>query len=69
MIKHLLKEKNFSNGDMVYVGDEVRDIKAAKKARVRVIAVTWGLNSRKILEKEHPDYLVDRPQELLKIQL
>jgi phosphoglycolate phosphatase len=49
------------------IGDEVRDIAAARKAGIAIAAVTWGYNSRAALERAHPDYLVTRPAELLQL--
>jgi phosphoglycolate phosphatase-like HAD superfamily hydrolase len=46
----------------VYVGDEVRDIVAARKAGVDVAAVSWGYNTREVLAKHEPDYLIERPE-------
>ena len=52
--------------DAVYVGDSPFDIRAAKAAGVGSIAVTWGrIHSRKRLESEHPDAVVDTVEELL----
>ena len=59
-----LKEKY---GQIVYVGDEIRDIEACKKAGVKVIAVSWGYNSREALEKCGPDYLVDDVKEIARV--
>jgi len=53
--------------DAIYIGDEVRDIKACKKSGVPIIAVSWGYNSRATLEEAQPDYLVDTPNELLNL--
>ena len=39
--------------DVVYVGDETRDIVAARKLGIRVAAVTWGYNSSEALEAHH----------------
>lgn len=50
---------------MLYVGDEIRDIKAAKKAGVAMAAVTWGFNSAESLKAEAPEHLVHVPAELL----
>lgn len=50
---------------MLYVGDEVRDLKAAKKAGIDSAAVTWGFNSRETLAVENPTHLLDRPLEFL----
>ena len=49
---------------VLYVGDETRDIDAARSSGVRVIAVTWGYNSSKILKAYQPDFLIHSPQEL-----
>lgn len=51
----------------IYVGDEVRDIEAAAKAGVKIIAVTWGFNDREVLKKAKPDYLVETVEELRKL--
>lgn len=66
--KHLKAiQKTFSvrGEEMLYVGDEIRDIKASKKAGVAVAAVTWGFNSTESLEAESPTHVVTSPAELL----
>lgn len=50
---------------MVYVGDEDRDIIAAKKTMIRSIAVTWGYNSQKRLEAVGPDCIVNSPLQII----
>ena len=52
---------------MIYIGDEIRDIRAARKAKIAAAAVTWGLNSEESLQSENPRYLVHSPAELEKI--
>ncbi|MBU0469721.1 MAG: HAD-IA family hydrolase [Candidatus Omnitrophica bacterium] len=64
-IKKTLKMNSINNQDVVYIGDEIRDIVAAKKAGVRVAAVTWGYNSSKALKEQEPDYVVNNPKELI----
>lgn len=54
-------------GETVYVGDEVRDIQAARFAGIRPISVTWGFNSREALAAAQPDWLVDEPDALTAI--
>jgi phosphoglycolate phosphatase-like HAD superfamily hydrolase len=53
--------------EMLYVGDEIRDIKASKKAGIAVAAVTWGFNSAESLAAESPEHIVREPGELLKL--
>jgi len=61
----ILQEYNLKKSETYYIGDEGRDIEAAKKAGVRSIAVTWGFDSKKNLKKSNPDFIVDAPTELL----
>ena len=50
-----------------YIGDETRDIEAAKQCGIPSIAVTWGFNSEKIISEHNPHYLVRKPEDILKI--
>lgn len=51
----------------LYIGDELRDIHAARAAGLRIAAVTWGFNSPSALETAKPDYMIDDFSELLEI--
>jgi len=66
-IKKFIKKHWLHTDDVIYIGDEIRDIEACKKIWVKIIAVSWGFNSKEALHKYNPDYLVDTPQELLEI--
>ena len=50
-----------------YVGDTIGDIKEARMAGVKTVAVTWGWHSKEKLETINPDYLIETPDDLLKI--
>lgn len=67
IIDRLIRQNRFHVSEVIYVGDETRDINAAKKSNVKAIAVGWGFNSPKILAKFQPDYLIHHPRELLEI--
>jgi phosphoglycolate phosphatase-like HAD superfamily hydrolase len=64
MLKKILKSRKIHENEVVYIGDETRDIEASRKARIEVIAVSWGFNSKEILKGFGPDYLIDKPEEL-----
>ena len=50
----------------VYVGDSEVDYETALQAGIPCILVSWGFRGRKFLEEQfHPEYLIDRPEELL----
>ncbi len=65
--KKLEKAGVINIGESIYIGDETRDIISCKKAGLKCIAVTWGYNSKEILEKFDPEYLLKNPFELLEI--
>lgn len=53
------------NEAVFMVGDSLSDIRAARQAGVKSIAVSWGHQSLETLIRAAPDYLVHSPQELL----
>ncbi len=61
----LMQEKGLSLEDVIYVGDEVRDILAARKAGIKSAAAAWGYNSAEALQRADPDYLLRHPSELI----
>jgi phosphoglycolate phosphatase len=67
VLKRLMKDLRLSHHETVYIGDETRDIEAAKSAKMKVVSVTWGYNSRELLIKNNPDYIVESPTELAQL--
>ena len=65
--KILVIKKSFPKADIYYVGDTMGDVLEGKKARVKTIAVAWGYHPRKKLMESKPDFIVDTPEDLLKI--
>lgn len=59
---------SLAHSEMIYIGDELRDVKAAQKAGIPHAAVTWGFNSRESLAEAKPTYLFDHPEELFQIR-
>ncbi len=51
----------------IYIGDEVRDIKAAKECNIPIVSVSWGFQSKLQLSTYKPDNLIDTPSELLSL--
>lgn len=64
-LKQLLRKQNLQHHEVIYVGDEIRDIEAAKSNRIKVAAVAWGYNHPEALAAYQPDYLIRHPKELL----
>lgn len=67
LIKRILRQKQLDPRSTFYIGDETRDIEAAKKSGVRSIAVTWGFNSSEVLAAHQPDFLIQTPGQLLDV--
>src|SRR3990167_9311652 len=67
VIKKVLKKYRMSKSHVFYIGDETRDIDAAKQNGIYSIAVTWGFNSEKILLQHQPHYIARNPNDLLTI--
>ena len=52
---------------VIYVGDEVRDINAAKSAGINIASVTWGYNFESVLSSYKPNFIINRPEDLLNL--
>ena len=66
-IKHFLQKYRLKPNEVLYIGDEIRDVEACKKVCVPIVAVTWGFNSQAGLEKYKPDFICDAPAKLCKL--
>jgi len=67
VIKKFLKDSSITSSEVLYIGDEQRDIVACKKAGVPIIWVGWGYDAIEVVKHEEPDYKVAKPQEILTI--
>lgn len=67
ILRGFLRKYNLTKDDVIYVGDEIRDIEACQKVGIKIIAVAWGFTIKKGLEKSKPNYTIDHPKELLSL--
>ena len=51
----------------IYVGDSEVDVAIAHNAGLECIGVSWGFRGREVLKEHSCDYIVDTPEELIKI--
>ncbi len=65
VIDRVIRQHNLRRSEVIYVGDETRDIRAARKSQIGIIAVSWGFNSAEILAEYQADLLIAQPQKLL----
>ena len=66
-IRKIRKREKVQRAEFVYVGDESRDLDAAKKAGVSVAAVSWGFHAPELLASMNPTYMLAHPGELLRL--
>jgi|TARA_Y100000031_G_scaffold154679_1_gene203143 HAD superfamily hydrolase (TIGR01549 family) len=53
-----------SPDSVVYIGDEISDLLAAKAAKCLPVAVTWGLGDKQDLKQHSPDFLAENVNQL-----
>ncbi|MBI2356835.1 HAD-IA family hydrolase [Candidatus Dojkabacteria bacterium] len=63
-LKSLLSKYKMKKEETMYIGDEIRDIDASRKAGIDVTSVTWGYSGKKILKKNHPTYICEEVSQL-----
>lgn len=66
-IFRILRKYKLKPHEILYVGDEVRDVESSKKAGIKIAAATWGYNCRSLLENANPDFLIDDLTDLIDI--
>lgn len=66
-INQFLKIKKLQPSEIIYIGDEIRDIIACKKSNVKIIWVEWGYDGIDVVKYAEPDYMVKKPGDILGI--
>jgi len=66
-ILHAMNSFQVEKDKTYYIGDTTGDIKEARLAGVKTVAVTWGWHSKEKLETVRPDYLIETGDDLLMI--
>jgi len=66
-MESFLKKNNLKKEEAIYVGDEIRDIEACKKIKIKIIGVSWGLNKASVLKKYDADFIANKPKDILKL--
>jgi phosphoglycolate phosphatase len=61
----IIRQYQYQKANVVYIGDEIRDIQAARSSEVRVISVGWGFNAPLALIDKQPDLFITKPLALI----
>lgn len=67
VLNKIIDKYSLNKASVYYIGDETRDIDAAKQCRIFSMAVTWGFNSEKILTQQQPHFIAHEPQDILSL--
>ena len=65
VLKRIIQKGGLDFSQVIYVGDETRDVDASKQIGILVAAVTWGFSSREALAAQDPAFLIDHPRQLV----
>jgi len=66
VMKKFMKKHRITSDELLYIGDELRDIKACNKLAVPFMWVSWGLDGYELIQLENPKYIAHSPQEIVK---
>lgn len=66
-LRRLVGHPKLEGARYFYVGDETRDVLAAREAGLHSISVTWGYATPAALAAQHPTHLAHTPAELVQI--
>jgi len=66
-IRAVVAELHGSLDRTYMIGDAVSDVRAARQAGVKSIAVCWGHQSKEKLIAEKPDHIAETPEDLLRL--
>lgn len=62
--KRVMKRAGITPGDTIAIGDEIRDIEAARAAGIACAAVMWGYAAPAALRAHKPDVAFERMEEI-----
>ena len=67
MLHKIIEQLDLKPNEILYIGDSEVDIATAKNAGVTSVAVSWGFRDREGLLELGPDFMVDKPLEILEL--
>jgi phosphoglycolate phosphatase len=63
-IRRVLARQGLGKREVLYIGDETRDLDAARTAGIDSAAVGWGLNPLDVLSQSSPTYLIEQAAQI-----
>ncbi len=66
-LKKLLDKSGFNPHDTLMIGDEIRDLEAARELKVSFGAATWGFNNLAAFLRHQPDYVFQEVSDISRL--
>ncbi len=63
-LQKIIEKYQIGKEELLYLGDEIRDVTSCIEVGVDIAAVSWGFNTRNALAKASPTYILEKPEEL-----
>jgi len=67
LLTRLIRENNYSQAEVLYLGDEARDLAACNKLGIDTLWVAWGYDVIELILPHHPTYMAQQPDDLVSI--
>jgi len=64
-LRRIIQKRGMDFSQVIYIGDETRDVDASKQVGILMAAVSWGFSSREALAEQAPTFLIDHPRQLV----
>lgn len=69
MIRRYMHREKIRADQLLYVGDELRDIEACKKVGIPIIWVSYGFDHHELVTGAKPEYIAHSPEAVINIVL
>ena len=66
-LEKVMAKNGLKKEETIYIGDEIRDIRSSKAAKIRCAVVTWRHQHRSLLEQQAPYAILETPADILKL--
>lgn len=67
LLARLIRENNYNQAEVLYLGDEARDLAACNKLGIDTLWVAWGYDVIELILPHHPTYIAQQPEDLVRM--
>ena len=67
IVYDILEVTQLNKNETLYIGDTAVDMETAQNAGIKKVGALWGFRTKEELQQADADYLIEKPQELIKL--